>query len=165
MLPVWFNQFKACQIWISTFESDIYDYDKMFAHQIFIKSHISMLPCCQCGSINSKLVIFEYPLLKATDDLMKCFLIKYLSRAKLPYCHVFSAVQSIQTVSNLNIYIWKGKICAQFSSWLSLHCRHGSIVAKKWEPRNPVPSCFSAQIRKVEALLGKLAKIRKVETN
>ena len=39
------------------------------------------------------------------------------------------------------------------------------IVAKKWEPRNPVPSRFSAQIRKVEARLGKLAKIRKVETN
>ena len=37
------------------------------------------------------------------------------------------------------------------------------IVAKKWEPRNPVPSRFSAQIRKVEAGLGKLAKIRKVE--
>ena len=42
---------------------------------------------------------------------------------------------------------------------------HASIVAKKWEPRNPVPSRFSAQIRKVEARLGKLAKIRKVETN
>ena len=40
-----------------------------------------------------------------------------------------------------------------------------SIVAKKWEPRNPVPSRFSGQIRKVEARLGKLAKIRKVETN
>ena len=39
------------------------------------------------------------------------------------------------------------------------------IVAKKWEPRNPVPSRFSGQIRKVEARLGKLAKIRKVETN
>ena len=40
-----------------------------------------------------------------------------------------------------------------------------SIVAKKWEPGNLVPSRFSAQIRKVEARLGKLAKIRKVETN
>ena len=40
-----------------------------------------------------------------------------------------------------------------------------TIVAKKWEPRNPFPSRFSAQIRKVEARLGKLAKIRKVETN
>ena len=38
-------------------------------------------------------------------------------------------------------------------------------VAKKWEPGNPVPGPFSAQIRKVEARLGKLAKIRKVETN
>ena len=34
------------------------------------------------------------------------------------------------------------------------------IVAKKWEPRNPVPGPFSAQKRKVEARLGKLAKIR-----
>ena len=41
----------------------------------------------------------------------------------------------------------------------------GGIVAKKWEPGNLVPSRFSAQIRKVEARLGKLAKIRKVETN
>ena len=39
------------------------------------------------------------------------------------------------------------------------------IVAKKWEPGNLVPSRFSGQIRKVEARLGKLAKIRKVETN
>ena len=40
-----------------------------------------------------------------------------------------------------------------------------AIVAKKWEPGNLVPSRFSGQIRKVEARLGKLAKIRKVETN
>ena len=39
------------------------------------------------------------------------------------------------------------------------------IVGKKWEPENLVPSRFSGQIRKVEARLGKLAKIRKVETN
>ena len=39
------------------------------------------------------------------------------------------------------------------------------IVAKKWEPGNLVPSRFLGQIRKVEARLGKLAKIRKVETN
>ena len=39
------------------------------------------------------------------------------------------------------------------------------IVAKKWDPGilDPVP--FSGQIRKVEARLGKLAKIRKVETD
>ena len=39
----------------------------------------------------------------------------------------------------------------------------GAIVAKKWDPGilDPVP--FSGQIRKVEARLGKLAKIRKVE--
>ena len=41
---------------------------------------------------------------------------------------------------------------------------HG-IVGKKWEPGNLVPSRFLGQIRKVEARLGKLAKIRKVETN
>ena len=39
------------------------------------------------------------------------------------------------------------------------------IVAKKWDPRILDPGRFSAQIRKVEARLGKLAKIRKVETN
>ena len=40
-----------------------------------------------------------------------------------------------------------------------------SIVAKKWDPGILDPSRFSGQIRKVEARLGKLAKIRKVETN
>ena len=40
-----------------------------------------------------------------------------------------------------------------------------NIVGKKWEPGNLVPSRFLGQIRKVEAILGKLAKIRKVETN
>jgi len=39
------------------------------------------------------------------------------------------------------------------------------IVGKKWDPGILDPSRFSAQIRKVEARLGKLAKIRKVETN
>ena len=49
---------------------------------------------------------------------------------------------------------------------LDRHSHGGAtIVAKKWEPRNPVPSRFSGQIRKVEARLVKLAKIRKVETN
>ena len=42
---------------------------------------------------------------------------------------------------------------------------HGNIVGKKWEPGNLVPSRFSGEIRKVEARLGKLAKIRKVETD
>jgi len=37
------------------------------------------------------------------------------------------------------------------------------IVAKKWDPGILDPSRFSGQIRKVEARLGKLAKIRKVE--
>ena len=37
------------------------------------------------------------------------------------------------------------------------------IFAKKREPKNPVPGPFSAQIRKVEARLGKLGKfIRKI---
>ena len=38
-------------------------------------------------------------------------------------------------------------------------------VGKKWEPGNLVPNRLSGQIRKVEARLGKLAKIRKVETD
>ena len=42
---------------------------------------------------------------------------------------------------------------------------HVDIVGKKWEPGNLVPSRFSGKIRKVEARLGKLAKIRKVETD
>ena len=39
------------------------------------------------------------------------------------------------------------------------------IVAKKWDPGILDPSRFSGQIRKVEARLGKLAKIRKVKTD
>ena len=39
------------------------------------------------------------------------------------------------------------------------HC--GCIVAKKWDPGILDPCCF----RKVEARLGKLAKIGKIETN
>ena len=39
------------------------------------------------------------------------------------------------------------------------------IVGKKWESGNLVPSRSSGQIRKVEARLGKLEKIRKVEAN
>ena len=40
-----------------------------------------------------------------------------------------------------------------------------AIVAKKWDPGILDPGPFLGQIRKVEARLGKLAKIRKVETN
>ena len=40
-----------------------------------------------------------------------------------------------------------------------------SIVGKKWDHGILDPGLFSAQIRKVEARLGKLANIRKVETN
>ena len=39
------------------------------------------------------------------------------------------------------------------------------LDAKKWDPGILDPSRFLGQIRKVEARLGKLAKIRKVETN
>ena len=39
------------------------------------------------------------------------------------------------------------------------------IFGKKWDPGILDPSRFSGQIRKVEARLGKLAKIRKVETD
>ena len=39
------------------------------------------------------------------------------------------------------------------------------IVAKEWDPGILDPSRFSAQIRKIDARLGELAKIRKVETN
>ena len=39
------------------------------------------------------------------------------------------------------------------------------IVAKKWDPGILDPSRFLGQIRKVQARLGKLAKIRKVVTN
>ena len=38
-------------------------------------------------------------------------------------------------------------------------------VGKKWDPGILDPGPFSGQIRKVEARLGKLAKIRKVETD
>ena len=40
-----------------------------------------------------------------------------------------------------------------------------NIVAKKRDPGILDPELFLAQIRKVEARLGKLAKIRKVETD
>ena len=42
---------------------------------------------------------------------------------------------------------------------------HDGIVAKKRDPGILDPELFLAQIRKVEARLGKLAKIRKVETD
>ena len=47
---------------------------------------------------------------------------------------------------------------AKSGGWLG-HC----IIAKKVGSWDPGP--FSTQIRKVEARLGKLAKIRKVEIN
>ena len=40
-----------------------------------------------------------------------------------------------------------------------------AIVAKKWDPGILDSSQFSGQIRKVEARLGKLANIRKIETD
>ena len=39
------------------------------------------------------------------------------------------------------------------------------IVGKKWDPGILDPGPFSGQIRKVEARLGKLPKIRKSEIN
>ena len=44
-------------------------------------------------------------------------------------------------------------------------CVVGSIVGKKWDPGILDPGPFLGQIRKVEARLGKLAKIRKSEIN
>ena len=44
-------------------------------------------------------------------------------------------------------------------------CGGRPIVAKKRDPGILDPELFSGQIRKVEARLGKLAKIRKVETD
>ena len=57
------------------------------------------------------------------------------------------------------------RVCLTNIIQIIIQYYHASIVGKKWEPGNLVPSRFSAQIRKVEARLGKLAKIRKVETN
>ena len=50
-------------------------------------------------------------------------------------------------------------------TWYQLGNMHGCIVAKKRDPGILDPELFLAQIRKVEARLGKLAKIRKVETD
>ena len=55
------------------------------------------------------------------------------------------------------LFSYNSKIFLMISSFVA------GIVAKKWEPGNLVPSRFSGEIRKVEARLGKLAKIRKVE--
>ena len=55
---------------------------------------------------------------------------------------------------------------------LSAHMKTNSIlnhpryiVGKKWDPGILDPGPFSAQIMKVEARLGKLTKIREVETD
>ena len=52
-------------------------------------------------------------------------------------------------------------------SWLETKwaTHYDFIVAKKWDPGILDPSHFSAQVRKVEVRLGKLAKITKVEIN
>ena len=44
-------------------------------------------------------------------------------------------------------------------------CLSSDTHAKSEKSGNLVPSCLSGQIRKVEAILGKLAKIRKVESD
>ena len=61
--------------------------------------------------------------------------------------------------------LWRRVENFQPAQSASISTHTTTIVAKKWEPGNLVPSPFSGQIRKVEARLGKLAKIRKVETN
>ena len=67
-----------------------------------------------------------------------------------------------------------GAFCQQWTTIRDATCIYDAvfvlinvdgIVGKKWEPGNLVPSRFSGQIRKVEARLGKLAKIRKAETD
>ena len=57
--------------------------------------------------------------------------------------------------------IFRSGLCCLFQKIYNLPC----IVAKKWDPGILDPSRFSGKIRKVEARLGKLAKIRKVETD
>ena len=52
--------------------------------------------------------------------------------------------------------------CGGISGRVGMGWYPGGIVGKKWDPGILDPSRFSAQIRKVEARLGKLAKIRKV---
>ena len=47
----------------------------------------------------------------------------------------------------------------------TLSKQHIFIVGKKWDPGILDSGPFSGQIRKLEARLGKLAKIRKVETD
>ena len=47
----------------------------------------------------------------------------------------------------------------------TLNGKGGGIVGKKRDPGILDPELFLAQIRKVEARLGKLAKIRKVESD
>ena len=59
----------------------------------------------------------------------------------------------------------EGRSQKKFTGLFGNFSQQEGIVAKKWEPRNLVPSRFSGEIRKVEARLGKLAKIRKVETD
>ena len=51
------------------------------------------------------------------------------------------------------------------SMWGGVFHTHTHIVAKKRDPGILDPELFLAQIRKVEARLGKLANIRKIETD
>ena len=60
---------------------------------------------------------------------------------------------------------WRWPCATFFDAHWRILAHIGAIVAKKWEPGNLVPSRFSGKIRKIEARLGKLAKIRKVETD
>ena len=51
------------------------------------------------------------------------------------------------------------------SFYKEFECNPPGIVGKKWDPGILDPGPFSGQIRKVEARLGKLPKIRKSEIN
>ena len=54
---------------------------------------------------------------------------------------------------------------ADFEKVLTITRNPPGIVRKKWDPGILDPGPFSGQIRKVEARLGKLPKIRKSEIN
>ena len=95
------------------------------------------------------LLLEEYPLLETTGSQLK---------AKTFHLSFhLSPTDAASPISQRRNPREGGKILL----WL----RPRSIVAKKWDPGILDPGPFSAQIRKVEARLGKLAKIRKVETD
>ena len=60
--------------------------------------------------------------------------------------------------------VWSSLMGAD-SFYKEFECNPPGIVGKKWDPGILDPGPFSGQIRKVEARLGKLPKIRKSEIN